>query len=99
MKQTDVLVYTGGARRRTISVEEFKAVNVTAENDLEFTRPHGLRVKVGDAGKEVVEYLLEAHGNEFKLLDADTAKEQDEAPVPPGTAPVGNGNPPSPLPR
>ncbi len=76
--QTDLIVYVGGATTRSISVKEFKeGAGSTAPKDLVWNRQNKKRVSFSDMDQTVLDYLLEEHPNEFKVVKAAEAKEQD----------------------
>lgn len=85
--QTDLIVYTGGATTRKISVDEFKeGAGITAPNDLVWGRQNRKRVPFSELNQEVLDYLLEEHPTEFKVVPAKVAKAEDA----PGDAPKTN---------
>lgn len=77
--QTDLIVYVGGATTRKISVQEFKdGAGVTAPNDLVWNRQNKHRVPFSEMDQGVLDYLLEEHPAEFKVMKAAEVKARDE---------------------
>ncbi len=76
--QGDLIVYTGGATTRSISVQEFKdGAGIDAPNDLVWNHQNKKRVPFSEMNQTVLDYLFEEHPTEFKLVKAAEAKEQD----------------------
>jgi hypothetical protein len=77
--QSDLIVYTGGATTRKISVAQFKeGAGIDAPKDLVWSRQNKKRVPFSDMDQTVLDYLLEEHPAEFKVVKAAEAKAQDE---------------------
>lgn len=90
MKKSDVLIYTGGATKRSISSEEWKGVEIDSPTT-EWTVLNRHRCKVGDVSPEVLEYLLTVHAGEFRVAEAAEDK-ADEKPASAPVTPAPNGN-------
>lgn len=92
MKKTDVLIYTGGATKRSISKSEWESVDIT-QDDTVWNKLNRHRCLVGDISPEALEYLLTVHADEFRVAEAAEIKAEDTKPA--NTAavtPAPNGN-------
>lgn len=75
--KTDMLQYVGGATRRSISIQEFKdGAGITATKDLVWDWNNKHMVPVGDMNTETLDYLMEEHPRDFRVVKAAEAKEE-----------------------
>lgn len=93
-KQSDEIVYIGGATVRKVKAEDWEAAGIKDQADVEWSKPlNSNRVKVGDLSKEALDYLLTHHSREFVVATpGEKAPLPVDQPNPPaGDVPAPNG--------
>jgi hypothetical protein len=91
MNKTDVLVYTGGATTRKMSAADWEGVGIK-QADVVWNWKNKKRVEVKDLSDEAIDFLIENHPTEFRVVKAAEVKEQDAAAPSPRPTPAPNGN-------
>jgi hypothetical protein len=88
-KQSDEVVYIGGATVRRISSSEWDGAGIKDQNDLVWDARNNKRVKVSDLSKSALDFLMTHHPREFAI-----ASEGERPPLP-----VDQPNPDAPAPN
>lgn len=92
MAKTDMVQYIGGATRRKITVQQFKdGAGIEATQDLKWDWSNKKLVPVTDMNQETLDYLMDEHPREFRVVKAAEAKEELQREQP---AVSGQGAPP-----